>query len=123
MRPINGLLVSFAALALAGCEGMGTAAQSKTVQGGVLGSALGAGTGAIIGHQTGRAGEGAAIGAGIGAVGGALMGNALQEQERRLTQQPSVATTGTKFCPIGGELYSEDIKYCPIHGSELRVKQ
>jgi len=50
------------------------------------------------------------------------MGNAMQEQERRLTQ-PSVATAGTKFCPVGGELYSEDIKYCPIHGAELRVKQ
>lgn len=58
MRSLNGLLVSLAALVLTGCEGMGTAAQSKTVQGGVLGSALGAGTGAVIGHQTGRAGEG-----------------------------------------------------------------
>ena len=53
------------ALAVAGCESMGTAAQSKTVQGAALGSALGAGTGAIIGNQTGHhAGAGTAIGAG-----------------------------------------------------------
>jgi len=50
MRQHEGLLIGIAVLALAGCEGMGTAAQSKTVQGGVMGSALGAGTGAIIGH-------------------------------------------------------------------------
>ena len=34
-----------------------------------------------------------------------------------------VATTRTKFCPVGGELYSEDIKYCPTHGVELRYKE
>ncbi|HEX9780351.1 MAG TPA: glycine zipper domain-containing protein [bacterium] len=112
------------AMGLAGCESMGTAAQSKTVQGGVLGGALGAATGAVIGHQTGRAGEGAAIGAGLGAVGGSLVGHGMSEQERRLQQQQTPqATAGTKFCPVGGELYSEDIKYCPKHGVELRVKE
>lgn len=112
------------AIVLSGCESMGTAAQSKTVQGAALGSALGAATGAIIGHQTGRAGEGTAIGAGLGALGGGLMGHALEEQERRLQQQQMPpATTRTKFCPVGGELYGEEIKYCPTHGVELRYKE
>jgi uncharacterized protein YcfJ len=111
-------------LVVSGCEAIGTAAQSKTVQGAGLGGVLGAATGGIIGHQTGRAGEGAAIGAGLGALGGGLLGNALQEQQRQLQQQQTpVATSQTKFCPVGGELYSEDIKYCPIHGVELRYKE
>ena len=120
------LAVGIAVLALAasGCENMGTAAQSKTVQGGVLGSALGAGAGAIIGNQTGHAGSGAAIGAGLGALGGGLLGHGMEEQERRLQQQSTpVATNKTKFCPVGGELYSEDVKYCPIHGVELKYKE
>lgn len=115
---VGGLL-----LALSGCENIGTAAQSKTVQGGVLGSALGAGTGAIIGHQTGRAGEGAAIGAGLGAVGGALAGHALSEQDRQLSRQPAPAGVGSKFCPVGGEVYGPEVRYCPIHGVELRTRE
>ncbi len=124
MKRVMSGVVAMAALALAGCETVGTAAQSKTVQGGLLGSGLGAAAGAIIGNQSGRAGEGAAIGAGLGALGGGLMGNALQEQERRLQQQQTpVATSKTKFCPVGGELYGEDVKYCPNHGVELRYKE
>lgn len=110
-------------LALTGCESMGTAAQSKTVQGGVLGSALGAGAGAIIGNQSGHAGKGAAIGAGLGALGGGLMGNAMEEQNRKVQQKSMPAATSlTKFCPVGGELYGEDVKFCPKHGAELRYK-
>lgn len=123
-----------AALALAGCEGIGTAAQNKSVQGGLLGSALGAGAGAIIGNQSGNAGEGAAIGAGLGALGGALMGNALQEQERRLQQQqfpPASSTTGAapaaggrvKFSPVTGKEYPESMKYDPETGVELRYRE
>ena len=124
MKQVQVAFMVVAALALAGCEGLGTAAQSKTVQGAGLGGVLGAATGAVIGHQSGRSGEGAAIGAGLGALGGGLMGNALNEQERRLQQQATpVATARTKFCPVGGELYGEDIKYCPNHGVELRYKE
>ena len=124
MRQTRIVMVAVAALAVGGCEGMGTAAQSKTVQGATTGSLLGAATGAIIGHQSGRAGEGAAIGAGLGALGGGLMGSALEQQERRLQQQQTpLATSRTKFCPVGGELYTEDIKYCPTHGVELRLKE
>jgi len=116
--------IAVLALAAGGCENIGTAAQSKTVQGGVLGSALGAGAGAIIGNQSGDAGKGAAIGAGLGALGGGLMGNAMEEQERRLQRQTTpVATSQTKFCPVGGELYGEDVKYCPNHGVELKYKE
>src|SRR3989338_1119504 len=93
------------ALALAGCESMGTAAQSKRNQGAVLGGLLGAGTGAIIGNQTGNTGAGTAIGAGLGALGGGLMGNALEERDRTVQQQTTpVATAKSKFCPVGGEL-------------------
>ena len=113
-----------AALAVAGCESMGTAAQSKTNQGAVLGGLLGAGTGAIIGNQTGHAGAGTAIGAGLGALGGGLLGHGLEESSQQAQQQATPPATGrTKFCPVGGELYSEDIKYCPNHGVDLRLKE
>ena len=111
------------AVALSGCESMGTAAQSKTTQGAVLGGLLGAGTGAIVGNQTDHPGAGTAIGAGLGALGGALVGHALEEQgQKTQSQSTPVATGRTKFCPVGGELYSEDVKYCPNHGVELRYK-
>ncbi|MBI3996064.1 MAG: hypothetical protein HY352_00240 [Candidatus Omnitrophica bacterium] len=97
---------------------MGTAAQSKTVQGAALGSALGAGTGAIIGNQTGHAGAGTAIGAGLGALGGGMVGHGMEEQ----SAQAAPAESKTKFCPVGGELYDEQVKYCPIHGVELKYR-
>ena len=117
-----GLVV--AALLLGGCESMGTAAQSKTTQGAVLGGLLGAGTGAIVGNQSDHAGAGTAIGAGLGALGGGLIGHALEANERKAQQQTMPpAAARTKFCPVGGELYGEDIKYCPTHGVELRYKE
>ena len=125
------LLTAVCALALAGCESMGTAAQSKTTQGAVLGGLLGAGTGAIVGNQSDRAGAGTAIGAGLGALSGAVVGHALEEQEKRIQQQqypsatgtaPATATGRTKFCPVGGEVYPDSVKYCPNHGVELRYK-
>ena len=110
---------------------MGTAAQSKTAQGAVLGVLLGAGTGAILGNQSDRPGAGTAIGAGIGALGGALMGHALEEQDKKIQQQQMpaagssapAATGQTKFCPVGGEIYPDNVKYCPNHGVELRYKE
>jgi uncharacterized protein YcfJ len=111
-------------LLVAGCESVGTAAQSKRNQGALLGGLLGAGTGAVIGNQTGHAGAGTAIGAGLGALGGGLVGNAMEEKEQAAMQQTTpVATNTSKFCPVGGELYGEDVKYCPNHGVELRVKE
>jgi len=111
-------------VALGGCETMGTAAQSKTVQGAALGSALGAATGAIVGNQSDHAGAGTAIGAGLGALGGGLIGRALEEQSQQAQRQAAPVVAGrTKFCPVGGELYGDDIKYCPNHGVELRYKE
>ena len=116
--------IALATLMLSGCESMGTAAQSKTTQGAVLGGLLGAGTGAIVGNQSDHPGAGTAIGAGLGALGGALVGHALEENSQQAQQQSTpVATKRTKFCPVGGELYGEDIKYCPNHGVELRYKE
>lgn len=124
MKQMAAIVLAVVTVALAGCETMGTAAQSKTTQGAVLGGLLGAGTGAIVGNQTGDTGAGTAIGAGLGALGGAVVGNALEEAQRGSQQQATpVATNRTKFCPVGGELYGEDIKYCPNHGVELRYKE
>ena len=113
------------ALLLSGCESMGTAAQSKTTQGAVLGGLLGAGTGAIVGNQGGHhAGAGTAIGAGLGALGGGLIGHAMEENSQKAQQQATPPATGrTKFCPVGGEIYPESVKYCPNHGVELRYKE
>lgn len=136
-RKGKALIVAVCALALAGCESMGTAAQSKTTQGAVLGGLLGAGTGAIVGNQEGHhAGAGTAIGAGLGALGGGLIGHALEENERKTQQQQyppastsstttttTSSTSQTKFCPVGGEVYPESVKYCPNHGVELRYKE
>jgi len=106
-----------------GCEGAQTAAQSKAVQGAALGGLLGAGTGAIIGEQKGKAGAGTAIGAGLGALSGGLIGSALEAQDKKLQRQQYPLTSGqTKICPVGGEIYTEGIKFCPNHGVELRYK-
>ena len=120
-------------LIAAGCEGMQTAAQSKTVQGAALGGLLGAGTGAIVGEQSGKAGAGTAVGAALGALGGGLLGSALEAQDKKIQQQqfppassPSGTTsqqTATKFCPVGGEVYPDHMKYCPSHGVELRYPE
>ena len=124
MRAGATISLTIVAVALAGCEAMGTAAQSKTNQGAVLGGLLGAGTGAIIGNQTDHPGAGTAIGAGLGALGGAMVGHAMEENSQRTQQQTTPpATARTKFCPVGGELYGEDVKYCPNHGVELRYKE
>jgi len=125
-RIVSGLVIlPLVAVAVAGCESVGTAAQSKRNQGALLGSLLGAGTGAIIGNQTGHAGVGTAIGAGLGALGGGMMGNAMEEQDRQQGSYAGapVAQGQTKFCPVGGELYGSDVMYCPQHGVELKVKQ
>jgi uncharacterized protein YcfJ len=123
MSRLTRVVIGLSALALAGCESMGTAMQSKTNQGAVMGGLLGAGTGAIIGNQTDHAGAGTAIGAGLGALAGGMIGHGMEEQDRRYQQQQTPPATGaTKFCPVGGELYGPEVKYCPLHGVELREK-
>ena len=127
-RIIIMVVCALGVVAVAGCESMGTAAQSKTTQGAVLGGLLGAGTGAIVGNLSDHAGAGTAIGAGLGALGGAMMGHALEEQDKKIEQMQyppasSSSVSKVKFCPIGGETYTEDIKYCPTHGVELKYKE
>ena len=135
MRKIGMVVCLLSAAALCGCESVGTAAQSKRNQGAVLGGLLGAGTGALLGNQMGHhAGAGTAIGAGLGALGGGLIGNSMEERDRAAqntvmtpaatTPVPTATTTGrSKFCPVGGEMYPENVKYCPNHGVELRYKE
>ena len=124
MNQVRVVGLAVLAIALSGCESMGTAAQSKTTQGAVLGGLLGAGTGAILGNQSDHPGAGTAIGAGLGALGGGLIGHAMEENSQKAQQQSMPAASGrTKFCPVGGELYGEDIKYCPNHGVELKYKE
>ncbi|MBI4354866.1 MAG: hypothetical protein HY597_00265 [Candidatus Omnitrophica bacterium] len=109
-------------MALTGCETVGQATSTKTGQGAVVGGLLGAGTGAIIGNQTGHPGAGTAIGAGLGALTGGMVGHGMDEMSRGQTAAPA-STGNTKFCPVGGEEYGEGIKYCPVHGVELKYKQ
>ena len=131
MRGVGLIGCMLSVLVLAGCESMGTAAQSKTNQGAVLGGLLGAGTGAIVGNQMHHhAGAGTAIGAALGALGGGLVGHGLEEQSQTTQRQqfppatPTASAIGkTKFCPVGGETYDESVKYCPIHGVELKYKE
>ena len=75
--------VSVLAALVMGCESMGTAAQSKTTQGAVLGGLLGAGTGAIIGNQSDHAGAGTAIGAGPCEHGGGVIRRSMDENARQ----------------------------------------
>ena len=93
------LVFLWMALAVAGC----TTTQKASTIGGLGGATLGG----IIGHQSGNDITGAAIGGVAGAVGGMLVGEKME----------------TKFCPVGGELYTEDVKFCPIHGVELKERQ
>ena len=129
MRTFARVMMLIGLVGALGCESMGTAAQSKTVQGATLGGLLGAGTGAIIGNQSDHAGAGTAIGAAIGALGGGLIGHGMEENQRSQQSLPpatssSSTTTGmTKFCPVGGEVYPDNVKYCPNHGVELRYKE
>ncbi|MDD2941391.1 MAG: OmpA family protein [bacterium] len=67
------------ALSLSACAG----GVNKTTAGALGAGAAGAGLGAIIGSQTGHAGAGTAVGAAAGILGGALLGNQLDEQDRR----------------------------------------
>lgn len=71
------------------------------------GGAAGATVGGIIGHQSGDGVKGAAIGGVVGTVGGMIVGDKLEK----------------KFCPVGGEVYTESVTYCPKHGVELKYRE
>ncbi len=80
---------------------------TTTQKGAAVGGLGGATIGGIIGHQTGDDVKGAAIGGAIGAVGGMLVGEKMEK----------------KFCPVCGASYTEDVKFCPKDGTELKLKQ
>jgi len=92
-------VIFIAMVALAGC----TTSQKAATVGGLGGATLGG----IIGHQTGDGVAGAAIGGAVGTIGGMIVGDKLEK----------------KFCPVGGEVYTEDVVYCPEHGVELKYRE
>lgn len=95
----KGIFLLIAMLTAVGC----TTTQKAAGTGGLAGATLGG----IIGHQSGDGLQGAAIGGAIGTIGGMVVGEKMQ----------------TKFCPTGGETYTDDVIYCPKHGVELKVRE
>ncbi len=93
------LLSASVALLLTGC--------TTTEKGAAVGGLGAAAIGGIIGHQSGHALTGAAIGGTVGTIGGMIVGEKM----------------ATKFCPVGGETYPDDVMYCPKHGVELKKKE
>lgn len=93
------LTMSMMLVVVMGC----TTTQKTAATGGLAGATLGG----IIGHQTGDGVTGAAIGGVVGTVGGMIVGEKIQK----------------KFCPVGGETYTDDVVYCPKHGVELKYRE
>ena len=90
-----GMMCVFA-FTFVGCT---TSQKAATVAG--LGGAT---LGGIIGHQSGNGIAGAAIGGVAGTVAGMVVGEKMD----------------AKFCPVGGEHYTADVNFCPVHGVELK---
>lgn len=82
------------ALLAGGCSSM-----NNTEKGVAAGGAIGAGTGALIGSATGHTGAGALIGAGIGALSGGLIGNGVDESEKK--QEARLAAAAQARGPLG----------------------
>lgn len=95
----NLIIVIAGMIVLTGC----TTTQQDAVTGGLAGAAIGG----IVGHQSGHGVTGAAIGGAVGTVGGMAVGEMRSK----------------KFCPVCGREYTEDKKYCPEDGTELKYKQ
>lgn len=86
-------------IVLSGC----TTSQKAATVGGLGGATVGG----IIGHQTGDDLTGAAIGGAVGTVGGMVIGEHMDK----------------KFCPQCGKHFTEDVKFCPTDGVELKYIQ
>ena len=93
------IMIFTGVLIVAGC----TTTEKAATVGGLGGATLGG----IIGHQTGDGVAGAAIGGVVGTVGGMVVGEHAQK----------------KFCPVCGATYTEDVKFCPKDGAELKYRQ
>ncbi len=79
----------------------GCSTMSNTEKGLGAGGLIGAGTGALIGNATGHTGAGALIGAGVGAVSGALVGNAIDESEKKTEARVAAAMNPPHGGPLG----------------------
>ncbi len=93
----------------------GCAAMSNTERGVGTGGLIGAGTGALIGKATGHTGAGALIGAGVGALSGGLIGNAVDESERRTEARIAAATAPA---PRGPLVVTEVVQMAQAHISD-----
>src|SRR5438876_12296194 len=98
MRHIQafGSVILIPALLACGCSTM-----NNTEKGAGAGGLIGAGTGALIGKATGHTGAGALIGAGVGALSGGLIGNAVDESEKRTEARVAAATATAPQGPLG----------------------
>lgn len=93
------VIVVLLSLAVIGC----TTTQKGAAVGGIGGATLGG----IIGHQSDHGVAGAAIGGAVGTVGGMLVGEHMDK----------------KFCPQCGRVYTSDVKFCSVDGTELKMKE
>ncbi|MBI4342054.1 MAG: hypothetical protein HY599_01660 [Candidatus Omnitrophica bacterium] len=108
-------LIGLTGLLAAGCVAGQTATRSSRT----IGSAAGEVAGTIVGRQYGDPGVGRSVGSQLGGVAGDVAGSAIESRGSRPTPARGDAPA-TKFCPVGGELYPETFKFCPLHGGELR---
>ena len=78
-RGVLAAAVGFGAFGSGGCA-------TKTGTGAVIGGLGGAGIGAAIGSASGNAGKGALIGGAVGALGGAVVGNTMDQNDKKQEQ-------------------------------------
>jgi surface antigen len=83
--------------ALAGLAGCAT----NTETGLLVGGAGGAAAGAAIGSASGHAGTGAVIGGAIGLIGGGLIGNSMDQADRRREEQRQYSATASPSTSSG----------------------
>jgi hypothetical protein len=116
------MFAAASALLLAACSGMSPRQQEYSTGGAVVGGVAGA----LIDHKNPWRG------AMIGTVGGWLLGNALATNEDQRSAAAgslpppapsSRRTDPAKFCPECGREYPGEANFCPVDGSQLRVRQ
>ena len=83
-----------------------------------MASAVGGAAGAVVGYQHGEAGLGQSVGSNLGSVAGSMADAATRDLHR--SASAPVSQGATQFCPVGGEYYPSDVRFCPLHGAELR---
>jgi surface antigen len=96
VRPPPTLSILVAAALAAGLAGCAT----NTETGMLVGGAGGAAAGAAIGSASGHAGSGAVIGGAIGLIGGGMVGNSMDQADRRHDVQYEYSATASPAAPI-----------------------